>query len=84
VLVPILLVNRSKELWGDDAHTFRPERWIDGVPESVKSMPGPWSNMLTFIGGPHACIGYRFSLYECVYGSLLIATWYSYSWTTPF
>ena len=25
-----------------------------------------WSHLLTFLGGPHACIGYRFSLVEYV------------------
>jgi cytochrome P450 len=29
-------------------------------------MPGVFGNILSFIGGAHACIGYRFSLYECV------------------
>lgn len=30
-------------------------------------MPGVWGSMLTFLGGPHACIGYRFSLLEYVF-----------------
>ena len=29
-------------------------------------MPGVWGHLLTFLGGPHACIGYRFSITECV------------------
>jgi hypothetical protein len=45
----------------------RPERWTDGsVGEKTKSMPGVWGNVLSFLGGSHACIGYKFSLYECV------------------
>lgn len=43
----------------------RPERWIH-PPEAVSAIPGMWSNLLTFIGGPHSCIGYRFSIIECV------------------
>ena len=42
-----------------------PERWIN-PPEAVSAIPGMWSNLLTFIGGPHSCIGYRFSIIECV------------------
>jgi len=62
-LVPILAINRSKALWGEDAAKFRPERW-EKVPESVVGIPGVWSHLMSFLGGPRACIGYRFSLVE--------------------
>jgi cytochrome P450 len=67
--VPILVVNRSVELWGPDAKEWKPERWIngsahDGVPEAVKGIPGVYGNMLSFFGGNHSCIGFRFALYE--------------------
>ena len=42
---------------------FRPERW-ESVPEASSAVPGVWGNMLTFLGGPRACIGFRFSLIE--------------------
>ncbi|KAI0660101.1 cytochrome P450 [Cubamyces menziesii] len=61
VIIPILAINRDKALWGDDALEFRPERW-DALPDTVSSIPGLWANNLTFMGGPHACLGYRFSL----------------------
>ena len=41
----------------------RPERW-ENIPNAASSIPGVWANQLTFIGGPRACIGYRFSLVE--------------------
>ena len=41
----------------------RPERWAD-IPNAASSVPGVWANLLTFIGGPKACIGFRFSLVE--------------------
>ncbi|KAJ3865395.1 cytochrome P450 [Lentinula novae-zelandiae] len=64
--IPVLAVNRSKALWGEDARDFKPERWLTpgGVPSTVSSIPGVWGNMLSFLGGAHACIGYRFSLVE--------------------
>lgn len=42
---------------------FRPERW-ESIPEAATSIPGIWGNMLTFLGGQRACIGFRFSLVE--------------------
>ncbi|KAH9919442.1 cytochrome P450 [Epithele typhae] len=63
VVVPVLAINRSTELWGADAFAFRPERWAS-VPEGVSGVPGVWAHIMSFIGGPRACIGYRFSLIE--------------------
>ncbi|KAJ6496408.1 cytochrome P450 [Mycena sanguinolenta] len=61
--VPILAINTDKEIWGEDAAEFRPERWEE-VPESVSAIPSVWANLLTFFAGPHNCIGFRFSLVE--------------------
>ncbi|KAF7378375.1 hypothetical protein MSAN_00263800 [Mycena sanguinolenta] len=61
--IPILAINTDKEIWGEDAGEFRPERW-EKVPESVSDIPGVWANLLTFFAGPHNCIGFRFSLVE--------------------
>ncbi|KAI0373454.1 cytochrome P450 [Pilatotrama ljubarskyi] len=63
VAIPILAMHRSKDIWGNDALEFRPERWLN-PPEAIASMPGVWGHLLSFIGGPRACIGYRFSLVE--------------------
>lgn len=63
VLIPIRAVHRLKSIWGEDADEFRPERW-EAIPEAVRSLPGVFSNLLTFIAGAHACIGYRFSIIE--------------------
>ncbi|KNZ77018.1 Bifunctional P-450/NADPH-P450 reductase [Termitomyces sp. J132] len=63
LMIPIIAVNRDKSVWGEDAREFRPERW-ENIPEAATHIPGVWGNMLTFLGGPRACIGYRFSLVE--------------------
>jgi len=62
-IIPIMAVNKSKAIWGEDADEFRPERW-EKLPEGAASIPGVWGHILTFLGGPRACIGYRFSLVE--------------------
>jgi len=63
VLIPILAMNRRKDIWGEDSMEFRPERW-DELPEAVKSIPGVWGHLMTFIYGNRSCIGYRFALIE--------------------
>ncbi|CAA7265267.1 unnamed protein product [Cyclocybe aegerita] len=61
--VPILVINSDKAVWGEDASTFRPERW-QKIPGEASTIPGVWGHLLTFIGGPRACIGFRFAIAE--------------------
>ncbi|GLB42644.1 putative cytochrome p450 [Lyophyllum shimeji] len=63
VFIPILVMNRQKSIWGDDALEFRPERWKT-IPSAAREVPGVWGNMMTFFDGPRACPGFRFSLVE--------------------
>ncbi|KZO98274.1 cytochrome P450 [Calocera viscosa TUFC12733] len=61
--IEIRAMNRSKELWGEDADDFRPERWNEEL-AGARAIPGPYAHILTFLGGPRACIGYKFSIME--------------------
>ncbi|KAI0077563.1 cytochrome P450 [Panus rudis PR-1116 ss-1] len=63
VFVPVAALNQLKELWGEDATEFKPERW-ETPPKGIEAIPGVWGHLLSFLGGPRACIGYRFSLVE--------------------
>ncbi|KAG9074412.1 hypothetical protein FRC06_010715, partial [Ceratobasidium sp. 370] len=63
IILPILAMNRNKEIWGDDSTEFRPERW-DDLPEAANTMPGIWGHLMTFIQGNRSCIGYRFAVAE--------------------
>ena len=65
IIVGIRNCNRSKALWGEDALEFKPERWDHPV-EAISNIPGVWGNILSFLGGPRSCIGYRFTLVESV------------------
>ncbi|KAA1474007.1 cytochrome P450 [Dentipellis sp. KUC8613] len=63
IFLPIRELHLKKEIWGEDAEEFKPERW-ENLPEAVKSMPGIFHPLLAFNAGPYSCIGYRFSLAE--------------------
>ncbi|PIG86239.1 hypothetical protein AARAC_004696 [Aspergillus arachidicola] len=58
VLYNTHVMHHRKDLWGEDAEEFRPERW-DG------RRPG-WE-YLPFNGGPRICLGQQFALTEAAY-----------------
>lgn len=77
ILVSLRDANRCKETWGEDVDEFKPERWLNQLPQSVSEakLPGIYSSTMTFSAGPRACIGYRFTVLEMkVVLSILIKT----------
>ncbi|RDB17349.1 hypothetical protein Hypma_001992 [Hypsizygus marmoreus] len=62
----VLSSNRNPAIWGPDTYEWKPERWINGLPSTVKeaSIPGIYSHLMTFLGGGHSCIGFKFSQLE--------------------
>ncbi|KAM5545452.1 hypothetical protein V8D89_000490 [Ganoderma adspersum] len=58
--------NSMPELWGDDAHEWKPERWLAPFPKALEDarIPGVYSNLMTFSGGVRSCIGFKFSQLE--------------------
>lgn len=54
VAIDITVVNLHKEIFGDDAEVFRPERWLENEGELHK-LPRAfcaWTPILSFLGGP--------------------------------
>ncbi|KAL2255185.1 hypothetical protein VTK26DRAFT_3910 [Humicola hyalothermophila] len=66
-------INKSRALWGADAHVFNPDRWLDGSGRFVAS-GGAASNyaFMTFLHGPRSCIGQAFARAEL---ACLVASW---------
>ncbi|KAJ7302219.1 cytochrome P450, partial [Mycena albidolilacea] len=63
VLVAIASYQRLQSRWGEDAHQFRPSRWVDGTMKPGQAV-GPYANLLSFLGGPRVCLGWRFAILE--------------------
>jgi cytochrome P450 len=64
VHIPIEGLNMSKDIWGEDAREFNPDRWMD-LPESARPPTHPGlANLMTFSFGPHSCPGWKFSILE--------------------
>ncbi|KAH7313319.1 cytochrome P450 [Stachybotrys elegans] len=57
----VYAMHRRKDIYGDDADKFRPERWED---DSLKDIG--WA-YLPFNGGPRRCLGQEFALLEVTY-----------------
>ena len=57
------VINHDKSLWGEDANEFNPDRWMG---PGRANTGGATSNyaMLTFLHGPHSCIGQGFTKSE--------------------
>ncbi|OAX38351.1 cytochrome P450 [Rhizopogon vinicolor AM-OR11-026] len=65
IVASIPAYNRNKDLWGEDAHLFNPDRWLNGAAKEKKAISlGVYSNLMTFLGGARACIGWRFAVIE--------------------
>ncbi|OBZ67681.1 hypothetical protein A0H81_12357 [Grifola frondosa] len=66
ILVGVLASNCNKAVWGTDALEWKPERWLSPLPGTVGEahIPGVYSNLMTFLGGRRACIGFKFSQLE--------------------
>lgn len=66
VAVNAWVLHQDREVFGDDAHVYRPERWLfkegdEAGSEKVKRMD---RSMFQFGGGSHVCIGRHLAMLE--------------------
>ncbi|RXW21502.1 hypothetical protein EST38_g4357 [Candolleomyces aberdarensis] len=66
IMIGLLKCNTDPEIWGSDAHEWKPERWLSPLPDRVSEahVPGIYSHLMTFLGGSRACIGFKFAQLE--------------------
>ncbi|KAJ3511914.1 hypothetical protein NLJ89_g3825 [Agrocybe chaxingu] len=66
IFVSITSSNTNPRFWGPDSYEWKPERWLQQLPDTVTSarIPGVYSHLLTFFAGGRSCIGFKFSQLE--------------------
>ncbi|KAK3679776.1 hypothetical protein LTR78_000152 [Recurvomyces mirabilis] len=68
IIISMRAINHSKELWGEDAAEFKPDRWL-GVGKAGNGGASSNYSYMTFLHGPRSCIGQSFAKGE--FASLL-------------
>ncbi|KAH7576001.1 hypothetical protein JRO89_XS02G0273900 [Xanthoceras sorbifolium] len=59
--IPIHALHYDPQLWGEDTHLFKPERFAEGV---AKATNNNIASFLAFSLGPRSCVGYNFATTE--------------------
>ncbi|KAI9805943.1 MAG: hypothetical protein M1825_000557 [Sarcosagium campestre] len=72
VVIAPWAINKSVELWGEDADEFNPERWLGPGRANTGGANSNYA-FLTFLHGPHGCIGQGFAKAEfaCLLAALV-------------
>ncbi|KAH6831659.1 hypothetical protein C2S53_008741 [Perilla frutescens var. hirtella] len=76
VAIPPLALHRNPDIWGQDAHLFKPERFSEGL---AKATNGNATAFLGFGFGPRTCVGLNLAIHEAKIALSMILQRYKFT-----
>ncbi|XP_047975411.1 cytochrome P450 CYP749A22-like [Salvia hispanica] len=81
VAIPPLAIHRNPDIWGRDAHLFKPERFSQGMAKATNGNP---TAFLGFGYGPRACVGLNFAMTEAKIALSMILQRYKFTLSSDY
>ncbi|KAM7468452.1 hypothetical protein LguiB_016014 [Lonicera macranthoides] len=76
VFISILALHHNPQIWGEDVHLFKPERFAEGVAKATKNNAAAF---VPFGMGPRTCVGLNFTTNEAKIALSMILQRYKFT-----
>lgn len=76
IFMPILALHHDPQIWGEDVHVFKPQRFAEGVAKATNNNAAAF---FPFGMGPRTCVGLNFTTNEAKIALSIILQRYKFS-----